>query len=310
MYKTLAAMRADLMSSVPGFSPSTYNTVIQKSYDDIARSFPWQDMEVEVNLATVKFVNIGGVKFNSGTKSITAATTVSAGWSDGESDGFQGRFISKADEAAYFIICASDSVEITLKDNYIGKTTTAAASAGDGYSVFKHLYELHSSIDTVTQVIYKDKPLGEVTEEYIEVRDPDFWEYGEPERFRKAGRNSANVTVIQIYPAMSDDLHLLRIRGRRKIETLTASTYPLLDSSLILAFSEVEMLKRKKMISPDMVPDEVLGVAVANANVQLDYATERDRRGRTDEQYVKDKMFGGRGHPGQRRIVSYDPWSL
>jgi hypothetical protein len=103
---------------------------------------------------------------------------------------------------------------------------------------------------------------------------------------------------------------LLRIRGRRKIETLTASTYPLLDSSLLLAFSEVEMLKRKKMISPDMVSDEVLGVAVANANIQFDYAIERDRRGRTDEQYVKDKMFGGRGHPGQRRIVSYDPWNL
>ncbi len=309
MYKTLAAMRAELMSSVPGFAPSTYNTVIQKSYDDIARSFPWQDMEVEVNLATIKFVNTGGVKFNNGTKSITAATTISAAWSTGESDGFQARFISKEGESAYFIICASDSVEITLRDNYVGKTTTTAASSGDSYSIFKHIYELHSAVDTVTQVIYKDKPLGEVTDEFIEARDSDFWEYGEPRGFRKVGRDSANVTMIQIYPAMSDDIYVLRVKGRRKIETLTASTYPLLDSSLIMAFSEAEMLKRKKFVSPDMVPDEVLGVAVANANIQFDFAIERDRRGRTDEQYVKDNMFKST-HPGQRRIVSYDPWDL
>ncbi len=310
MYKTLATMRAELMSSVPGFAPATVTAVIQKSYDDISRAYPWQDMEMEANLATVEFVNVGGADFNNGTKSITAATTVSAGWSDGESDGFQGRFISKADEAGYFIICASDSVEITLKDNYIGKSTTAVASAGDGYAIFKHIYELPSAMDTVIQVMYSDRPLSEVTEEYIEARDPDFWEYGEPSRFRNIGHNSANISLIQIYPAMTDDTYVLRLRGRKRIETLTETSNPILDSSLIVAVSEVELLKRKKILSPGSVTDDMMQLVIGNASFQFDYAVEKDRRSRTHEPYVRDNMFGDRGHPGQRRLVSYDPWDL
>ena len=57
MYQTLADMRADLMGSVPGFAPNTYNTVIQKAYDNVIKSYPWQDLEREVNLATIKMVS-------------------------------------------------------------------------------------------------------------------------------------------------------------------------------------------------------------------------------------------------------------
>jgi hypothetical protein len=310
MYLTLAEMRADLMGSVPGFAPSTYNTVIQKAYDNTIKSFPWQDLELEVNIATVKHISQGGVHFANGATDVTAGSTVSAAWSDGESDGFAGMFISKTDEAAYFKIANSTSAELTLTSNYIGKTTTAAASAGDGYSLFKHLLEVPTAMDTVTHVIFKDKPLGDATEEYIEARDPDFWEYGEPERWRRAGYDSANATIIQIYPAACDDVYALRLRGKKRIETLADSTTPLLDSSLIVAIAEIELLKRKKIMTPDSVTQDMMDAVISNASNLYDSSIEKDRRSRTEDNHVKDGMFGTNNHPGQRRLVSYDPWFI
>ena len=310
MYQTLAQMRADLMGSVPGFAPSTYNTVIQKAYDNTIKSYPWQDLELEVNLATVKYISTGGVHFQNGATDVTAATTVSAAWSEGEANGFAGRFISKTDEAAYFTISASDSTSITLTGNYIGKTTTAVASAGVGYVIFKHLLEVPTAMDTVTQVIYKDKPLRDATEEYIEARDPDFWEYGEPERWRRVGYDSANATILQIYPAACDDVYALRLKGKKRIETLADSTKPLLDSTLITAIAEVELLKRKKILTPESVTQDMMDNAIKNASYQYDSSIEKDRRSRTEDNHVKDAMFGESNQPGQRRIVSYDPWDL
>lgn len=307
MYNTLAIMRQDLMGFVPGFSPSVYTSAIQRAYDDLARAYPWQEFEHQVALATKQYIDTGGVDFNNGSTSVTAATTVSAAWSTGETNGFAGRYIIKRNESWPNLISASNSNSITLNSNYVGKSTTAAASSGDGYAIFKHIYALTASISEVTAVVCEDELMGEASDAYIDAHDGDFNATGEPEKWRVLGRNSAGLTQIQIYPALTDDIYVLRVRGRKPIDTLSDATKPLLDSSLINAFAEVELLKRKKLLDPNAVTDSMLEASMANAANHFNYATERDRRIRTDEPYVRDNMFGDT-HRGQDWMVTHDPW--
>ncbi len=307
MYNTLATMRQDLMGFVPGFSPSVYTSAIQRAYDDLSKAYPWQELETEVPLPTVEYIDTGGADFNNGTTSVTAATTVSAAWSAGEANGFAGRYIAKRDDAWPSLITSSDSVSITLTSNYLGRSTTAAASAGDGYAIFKHIYTLTASISEVTAVVCEDHLLGEASDHYMDKFDGDYASSGEPDRWRMIGRDSAGYTKIQIYPALIDDVYLLRVRGKRPIETLAETTKPLLDSSLINAWAEVELLKRKKLLDPNAVTDSMIEAAMANAANHFNYATERDRRHRTDEPYTRDNMFG-ETHRGQDWMVTHDPW--
>jgi hypothetical protein len=307
MYQTLAQMRKDLMGMVPGFPPATYDSAINRAYDDLAKSYPWQELETEVNLATKKFIDTGGAHFTNGSTDVTAATTVSAAWTSGESNGFAGMFIVKRDEASYYTITASDSVSVTLTSNYLGNTTTAVASAGDGYAIFKHLYELDSTVEDVISVNCEDNRLKTASELHINRHDADFQDEGEPIGWRSIGRNSAGNTVLQIYPALSDDIYVLRVVARKKVETLTDTTKPLLDSTLINAFAEVELINRKKLMDPNAVQDSMIEAKMANAANHFNYATERDRRIQTEEPYVRDGMFR-RTNRGQNWWVTHDPW--
>lgn len=115
------------------------------------------------------------------------------------------------------------------------------------------------------------------------------------------------MTQIQLYPALIDEIYLLRIHGRIRIETLTDSTKPLLDSTLINAFAEVELMKRKKLLDPNAVTDSMIEVTMAGAANQYNYALEGERHNRTDELYVQDNMFKST-HRGQDWIVTHDPW--
>jgi len=307
MYNTLATMRQDLMGFVPGFSPSVYTSAIQRAYDDLARAYPWQELETEVAIATKQYVDTGGAKFTNGSTSVTAATTVSAAWSGGEANGFAGYYIVKRDDAWPSIITSSDSVSVTLTSGYLGRTTTAAASAGDGYAIFKHIYAITAALSEVTAIVCEDNLLGEAHDHYIDKHDGDYQSDGEPDKWRQIGRDSAGYTLVQIYPALIDDIYVLRIRGRKPIETLGETAKPLLDSSLIIAFAEVELLKRKRILDPNSVTDSIIEASIANAANHFNYATERDRRVRTDEPYTRDNMFG-ETHRGQDWLVSHDPW--
>ena len=306
MYNTLAVMRQDLMGMVPGFAPSTYTSAIQRAYDDLIKAHPWQDLETDGSVVTKQFVDTGGAHFEQGATDVTAATTVSAAWT-ATANKFAGMFIVKRDDAAYSTITASTSISITLTSAYLGKTTTASVSSGDGYAIFQHIYSVPSDIGEVISVMCEDDRLGKATDAYINQHDADFQEDGEPSRWRALGRDSAGNTRIQIYPALIDDVYLLRIHGRRKVETLANTTSPLLDSSLINAFAEVELMKRKRLMDPTTVTDGMIESSMANAANHFNYATEQERRNSTDEPYVQDKMFEG-GHRGQDWYVSHDPW--
>lgn len=307
MYNTLAQMRQDLMGMVGGFSPSTYDSAIQRAYDDLTKAYPWNELEDTVPLVTKQYVDTGGAHFEQGQTDVTASTTVSAAWSGGESNGFAGMYIVKRDDAYPTIITSSDSNTITLSSAYLGKTTTAAASSGDGYAIFKHIYTITASIGEVMSVVCEDNKLGEASDDYIDKYDGDFQAEGEPRKWRMLGRNSAGYTRIQIFPALCDDVYLMKIRARKQIETLTNTTKPLLDSTLIIAFAEVELLKRRKLLNPNAIPDSLLEAAIANAANHFNYATERDRRFRTDEPYTRDNMFGETSR-GQDWMVTHDPW--
>lgn len=307
MYNSLATMRQDLMGFVPGFSPSVYTSAIQRAYDDLAKAYPWQELETQVPIATKLYVDVGGAKFTNGSTSVTAATTVGTAWSTGEANGFAGYYIAKKDESWANIITSSTSASVTLSSAYIGKTTTAATTAGDGYAIFKHIYTITAALSEITAVVCEDNLLGEASDNYIDKFDGDYASEGKPNKWRSIGRDSAGYTMIQIYPALIDDLYILRVRGRRPIETLTDATSPLLDSSMINAFAEVELLKRKRLLDPNAVTDDMLTAAMANAANHFTYATERDRRIRTDEPYTRDNMFGAT-HRGQDWIVTHDPW--
>lgn len=304
MYNTLAVMRQDLMGFVPGFSPSVYTAAIQRAYDDLAKSYPWQEFETQVPVATRRCVTKGGVFFTNGSTSVTTAPSVGDGWKQGEANGFSGCCIAKRDEAWATLITGSSSASLSLAQPYIGPTTSAVG--GDGYAIFKHIYTITASLSEITAVICEDHLLGEAHDNYMDKYDGNFTENGEPDKWRSIGRDSAGHTLLQIYPALIDDVYVLRVRGRKPVELLADTDKPLLDSSLINAFAEVELLKRKRLLDPNAVSDDMLVAAMANASNHFNYSTERDRRIRTDEPYTRDNMFGGISR-GQDWIVTHDP---
>lgn len=307
MIQTLETMRKNIMAWVPGFSPDAYDLAINRAYDDISKMYPWTRLEREFKVTTKTYVANGGAAFTNGAVTITAATSVSAAWT-ATANKFAGMFIKKNtdDQAAYYTITASTSVEITVTEAFQGITTTAVASAGDGYFIFKHLYTIDSTIETVTHMMGKSL-LHEVDRLNVEMRNPDFdWE-GEPSSWSNYGVNSANQCIVQIYPPKVDDVYELRGWGRLKVEALTSSASPLLDSNLIISFAAVELFRRKFLITPDSVTEGAVGLAEKTAEAKVLIAMQLDGRQRTHMPYTQDNMFRS-GHPGQKWLVSHDPW--
>lgn len=313
MIQDLPTMRKVLQSWVPGFSPDEYDRAINRAYDEIAHVHPWKKLEREFQFATKGYYDTGGVHFANAATDVTAADSVSAAWANTASTNydFAGMFIKKNtnDEVAYYTITSNDSVEITLTSNYLGKTTTAATSSGDSYFIFKHIYKVDSNIETVTHLMGDGKLLFEDEKYKIEDKVADFdWE-GSPTAWFNYGVNSANECLVQLYPPKVDDVYEMRGWGQLRVETLSGSAKPLLDSNLIVAFAEVELMKRKKMISPNSISDDHLKDSIAQAQMKLTAAVEMDRRHRTPAKYVQDRMFRST-HPGQKNLVEHDPWDF
>ena len=303
MYLTLAEMQNELMAWIPGFNPNAVASAINRAYNDLGSMRHWSDLETEFNFVTKQSVSSGGANFTNGSTEITASTC--AGWSAGESDGFAGMFIKKDEEASYYVITASTSVLITLTGNYLGKTTTAAATAGDGYVVFKHIYAIESGVESVVRLMH-DSFLEEMDTMDFERRDPDLRSEGEPSKWRSAGMNSAHVTLIQLYPARIDDVYEIRGRGNKRTETLTADSYPLLDSTLIMGYAEAELMKRKHLLSPGVVSVDMLAASASTLGELLRIAIDQDDRKRNRSRYVTDNTSSSH-HRGQKWMVSHDP---
>ncbi len=306
MYDNLGEMRKQLSSVIPGYTAPIYNNAVNRAYNKMGRIHPWIDLEKEFKFVTKAWIGEGGAAFTNGATSITAATSVSAGWSLGESNGFAGMFIKKPDEAAYYTITSSTSVEITITESYPGVTTTAVASAGEGYVIFQHIYTVHSSMSTVYHIM-GDTYLRKMDTSLAEARDPDLDAEGEPFEWRSAGMDSNANTLVQLYPAKINDIYELRGRGLLRTENLTSDTErPLLDSLVITALAEVELLRRKKIISPDAVTDEMLIAADQNALSTIGIAKREDYKKRGVSNYTQDRFFGG-FHRGQDWAVKHDP---
>ena len=304
MLTTLAEMRQKLKRKVPGLSDEVCNDAINEAYSNLARMYPWQELEAESKFATKAYVATGGAYFENAATDITAATSVSSSWT-ATANKFAGMYIKKENEAAYYLITASTSIAITITESYIGKTTTAATSSGDSYCIFKHVYEISSSIETVDRVMHESY-LSEMTPNEFERVDPDLDASGRPTRWIKVGNSSAGNVLLQLYPPRIDDIYELRIRGRRRVETLIDATKPFIDSNLILALAEADMLRKKKLIDPGSVEDEVMKYALANFALLYDSAIQHDYNNRSHSRYVRDRMFyTGRG---SEWYVNHDPY--
>ena len=141
----------------------------------------------------------------------------------------------------------------------------------------------------------------------MEMRDPDLDAEGEPFEWRAAGMDSSNNTLIQLYPAKINDVYEIRGRGLLRTETLSSDAVrPLLDSLVITALAEVELLRRKKLISPPSVSDEMLVAADQSAMSAMSIAQREDYKKRTLSRYTQDRFFGG-FHRGQQWYVEHDP---
>lgn len=305
MYDSLGSMRQQLSASIPGFIPAVYNAVINRAYNKLGRLHPWIDLEKEFKFVTKAFIAEGGATFTNGATTITAATSVSAGWTLGTSNGFAGMFVKKWDEAAYYTITSSSSVELTITDTYNGKTTTADASSGESYVIFQHIYTVNSAISTVWHLMHETY-LEKMDTARTEMRDPDLDAEGEPFEWRNAGMDSSANTRVQLYPAKINDIYEIRGRGLLRTETLAAdATLPLLESGAILSLAEVDLLRRKKLISPAAVSDEMLQAADQNALSVIAIAQREDYKKRSISMYTQDRFFGG-VHRGQDWYVEHD----
>jgi len=309
MKLTLSEMRSNLSLWVPGFTPNEYDAAINRSYSELSRMYPWSGFDTEFNLATKSYVEDGGVIFSAAGTNIDAADNVSAAWgtsAGGTNLDFAGMFVKKRDEASYYVITSNTSVALTITSAYLGVTTTAATSAGDGYSIFKHIYAIPSSVETIMYLMH-DSFLEEMDDRTFETLSPDLESEGEPSKWRNAGVNSSGATLIQFYPAKINDVYQLRGRGRLRPEVLTSALYPLLDSYLIETFAELELMRRKRMINPSTITDDMLNNATQKAAMALDNAIALDWRARTDSKYTHDNFFKSY-HRGQKWFVSHDPW--
>ena len=309
MIQTLSEMRSDLSLWVPGFTPDQYDAAVNRAYSELSRMYPWSKFDTEFNLVTKGYVETGGVIFSSGGTNIDAATNVSAAWgtsAGGTNLNFAGMFVKKRDEAAYYIITSNNSISLTITSAYLGITTTAASSSGDSYSIFKHIYAIPCAIETIMYLMH-DSFLEEMDDRTFETISPDLESEGEPSKWRNAGVNSAGVTLVQLYPSKIDGVYQLRGRGRLRPELLISTARPLLDSYLISSFAEVELMRRKRMINPATITDDMLSNAQQKASMALDNAIALDFRARTDSKYTHDNFFKS-FHRGQKWFVSHDPW--
>jgi hypothetical protein len=292
-------MRERLQDLVAGYPPNSYNTAINRAYNDLGRQYPWVNMHGEATLVTKAFIETGAVDFTNGAALITAAASVSAGWTLGESNGFAGMFIKKSDESAYFVITSSDSVSVTITENYPGATV-----AGSGYTIFQHIYPV-TAFETITHVIHENY-LDPIDTILVERLDSDFDAEGEPVRWRNAGITPTGVARCQLYPAKIDDIYDIRVRGRIAPATLTESDTALLDSNLLVAYARVELLDRKMLTAPATVTPQQMQAAVENAALQLNIAIDNDWRRRTVSNETPDNFFRGY-HRGQQWYVEHDP---
>jgi hypothetical protein len=310
MRMTLKEMRDELSSWVPGFTPGGYIAAINRAYDELAHLYPWTKLDTEFKIITKPFVAVGGAMWGSGLTTITAATNVSAAWgtsAGGTNLNFAGMFIKKDDEAAYYTITSNTSIQVTITESYPGKTTTAEASSGESYIIFKHIYAIPSAVETVVHLMH-DSYLEEMDTSMFEDIDPDFDEEGEPSKWRNAGVDSNGQTLVQIFPPRIDDVYEIRGRGRLRASRMTADAdIPYLEPVLIMAFAEVELMKRKRMTNPDTISDDMLNNATNNAQRQLEQSLKGDWKLRTQSRYVHDNFFRSY-HRGQKWLVAHDPW--
>jgi hypothetical protein len=313
MIQDLPTMRKVLQAWSPGFTPDECDRAINRAYDELSRVHPWIKLEREFKFVTKAYKDVGGVHFTNAAVTVTAADNISAAWgtsAGGTNLDFTGMFVKKNvdDEAGYYTITSNTSNEITITEAYLGKTTTAVVSSGDSYFIFQHVYAVPSAIETVT-LLMGSRLLEEDEKYLIEDRLPDFNGEGEPRSWFNYGVNSANVALVQLYPPKVDDVYELRGWGRLKIEELTGTAKPLIDSNLIVSFAEVELMKRKKMMAPNTISDDMLKDSMGQAQMKLDAAVELDKRQRTHAKYVQDRMFRST-HPGQKWLVQHDPWEF
>jgi hypothetical protein len=308
MISTLAEMRNDLSTWVPGFTPDAIDSAINRAYGELSRMYPWSKFDAEFKFVTKITVEDGGAIFCANSTNIEAATSVSADWADTASTNFDfaGMFIKKTNEAAYYTITSNTSAVITLAENYLGITTTAAASSGDSYAIFQHIYAIPTAIETIIYLMH-DSFLNEMDDVTFETIDPDLESQGEPNKWRHAGVNSAGATLVQLYPAKIDAVYELRGRGRLRPETLTGTAKPLLDSYLILSYAQIDLMQRKRMINPSTISDDMLQNAMGRAKIALDNAMALDWRARTVGKYTHDNFFKSY-HRGQKWYVGHDPW--
>jgi len=311
MLLTLANMKRKLSRNVPGLTDPVLRDLVLETYDKLCRAYNWMELETEFKVRTEQYQATGGVQFTNASKDVTAATTVSAAWDVTTAISFTAwgsMFIRKDGEAAYYSIASATSVAISLSVVYGGKTTTAAASSGDGYRVFQHLYNIDSNVETIYYLVYNDDFLRELSAEEIARKDPELEESGEPYAWRMAGITTANQTRVQIYPACVNDIYELRGKGKKRIESLTATTTAtsLIDSNLIVAFATVDGLKIQKHHNANISGGDIER-AGTHAMLLYDEMKGADlRRRRSTSKHVRDRFFGESVSRGHQYYIDYD----
>ncbi len=296
-------IRRRLSKAIPGYTKEAYLDAINEAYSQLAETRSWGNLEKSFVIVTKPYVNSVGAHFTNGATTVTAATC--ADWSTGITGGFEGMFIKKSEEAAYYTLTTSTTTMVTMDAEYGGVTTTAGATAGEGYYIFQHLYVVDSTIETVTHLM-GERYLNEIDEGELEIRDAEIDEEGEPHRWRNAGYDSAGQSVVEIFPRLIDDVYELRGKGKRRVETITDTTRPLLDGYMIVAFATVDLLKRKNVITPDTITPEMIEQAESRANDLFGVQVNGDNRKTKGGRYTHDRVFGG-SHRGQKWHVSHDP---
>ncbi|MDY6862924.1 MAG: hypothetical protein SV062_08045 [Thermodesulfobacteriota bacterium] len=290
-------MKQELLLKCPGLSDPQLGSLINTSYKKLAKRWQWAGMKYDFQLATKASESTGGVHFTNGSTSVTAATSVSAAWTSSTSWAFDAMLIKKENEPDYYTItgaittaAAATYSAITLTSEYLGKTTTAAASSGDDYIIFQNIYSISSNCETILSATYQDRLL-EIDSISADKIDPDWSTTGEPEKILDFGTliNTADYSwnrQIKVIP-IPDDIYPIKFTGYRRVEKLSSDNdRAYIDEDLIVCFATVEGLRTKRIYNQNSVWQTTLNDAIVESEKMLKEMIHRDMQIQHTKKYV------------------------
>lgn len=178
----------------------------QNRYATVLERFPWSFLIKEATFQTVTAITAGTVTVTNLSATVTETTSNANGWSSSVETRY---FRRNGDNEFYLIDTFGNANPDTLTLNRVYEGATGSTI---GYAIFQRFYSVASDCREILRVI--DINAGHVLQEFSQTEmDESFAnrpaEGNPPKAWAQAGRDSSNVTRIELYPIPDEAVGIL-----------------------------------------------------------------------------------------------------